>query len=272
MGANFVAREVGYQMTQGWDEGDAATQRCFRPEETFAERFDALLGEVDAAGFHAMDLWAAHLHPSWATEAQIRDARRLLDARGISVPSFAVWLPEDPRQIEKICRMAVALGCPILGGGCAPGVLTKHRGKLLELLEHFGLVFGYENHPEKSCGEILEKIGPYNARIGIALDTGWLGTQGADAAAAVRELAPRVVHVHLKDILPPEKGPGPTLRAMGHETCALGGGVVPVERCVRELKTAGYSGGFCIEHEPEDHNPMPKIAVSLERLNLWLNK
>lgn len=272
MGANFVAREVGYQMTQGWEEGDAATQSFFRPEKTFSARFDAMLDEVCSIGFQAMDLWGAHLHPEWATDRQIREARKLLDAHGVSVSSLAVWLPEDPAQIEKICRMSVALDCGILGGGCAPGVLTDGRGRLLELLGQYDLVFGYENHPEKSCGEILEKIGAYNSRIGIALDTGWLGTQGADAAAAARELAPRVVHVHLKDILPPEKGPGPTLRAMGHETCALGGGVVPVERCVRELKAAGYSGGFCIEHEPEDHNPMPEIAVSLERLNLWLNK
>ena len=69
--------------------------------------------------------------------------------------------------------------------------------------------------------------------------------------AAVRELAPRVVHVHLKDILPPEKGPGPTLRAMGHETCALGGGVgaekvglMPVMMVVTSSET-GTDGSPC---------------------------
>ncbi len=272
MGANFVAREAGYRMTQGWDEGDLATQEFFRAEDTFAERFDAMLAEVSSAGFGAMDLWAAHLHPSWATDRQMGEAQRLLNGRGMTVSSFAYWLPDDPVQLERICRMAVALECRIIAGGCAPGVLAENRGMLRRLLERYELVFGYENHPEKSADEILRKIGPSDDRIGVALDTGWLGTQGVDAAAAAGELAPRIVHVHLKDILNPEKRPGPTLKAMGHETCALGDGVVPVERCVAALKQAGYSGGYSIEHEPEDHDPVPGAVTSLKRLQSWLNQ
>lgn len=272
MSANFVAREVRYQMTQGWDEGDAATQAFFRPEETFTERFDALLGEVAGGGFRAMDLWAAHLHPAWATGEQVREARRLIDARGMSVPSLAVWLPDDPVQIEKICVLACTLGARILGGGCAPEVLAGMRARLQDLLEDYDLVFGYENHPEKSAREILEKIGPDDGRIGVTLDTGWLGTQGVDATVAAEELASRIVYVHLKDIHAPVKGPGPALKDMGHETCALGDGVVPVERCVAGLIRAGYSGGFSIEHEPEDHDPMPAAVSSLKNVRLWLNQ
>ena len=272
MGANFVARQVNYRMTRGWDEGDAATQNYFRPEETFAERFDAMLAEVSGAGFRAIDLWAAHLHPAWATEGQIKEARRLLDVHGLAVASLAVWLPDDLQQIEKICRMARAFGSRVLGGGCAPAVLTSLRGRLLGLLDEHDVLFGYENHPEKTSREILETIGPDGSRIGIALDTGWLGTQGLDAAVAARELAPRIVYVHLKDIHAPQRGSGPTLKDMGHETCALGDGVVPVEDCVTELKRAGYTGGFCIEHEPEDHDPMPEVITSLERLKKWIKK
>lgn len=79
MSANFVARELGYRMTRSWMEGDDATQAFFRPEETFADRFGAMLGEVARLGFRAIDIWSAHLHPDWATERQIEDARRLLD-------------------------------------------------------------------------------------------------------------------------------------------------------------------------------------------------
>ena len=31
--ANFVAREIGYSMSD-WGEGDRATQECFRPNES----------------------------------------------------------------------------------------------------------------------------------------------------------------------------------------------------------------------------------------------
>ena len=60
--ANFVARQLDYRMEKGWMQGDDATQAWFSPLATFAERFDAMLGEVKALGFSAIDLWAAHLH------------------------------------------------------------------------------------------------------------------------------------------------------------------------------------------------------------------
>lgn len=270
MGANFVARELRYRMVGGWSEGDAAAQEYFRSETTFAERFDALLSEISGAGFRAIDLWAAHLHPSWATENQVREALRLLDAHGLRLASLAAWLPADAREIENACRLARALDCRLIGGGCDAGVLTEGRDSLVEALEQNEVVFGYENHPETSLREILEKIGPRHDRIGITLDTGWLGTQGVDAVAAARELAPRIVHVHLKDIREPRKSPGPTLRDMGHETCVLGDGIVPVERCVDALKIAGYRGGISIEHEPEDRDPMPEVSISLHRVRKWL--
>ena len=49
--ANFVAREIGYAMTEGWMQGDAATQAWYRPLDTFGSRFGAMLDEVVALGF-----------------------------------------------------------------------------------------------------------------------------------------------------------------------------------------------------------------------------
>ena len=46
MTANYVAREIGYNMTKGWMEGDDATNAFFAPIDTYAERFDALVAEV----------------------------------------------------------------------------------------------------------------------------------------------------------------------------------------------------------------------------------
>ena len=36
MSANYVARQVNYQMTEGWMQGDAAPNAYFRPLDTFA--------------------------------------------------------------------------------------------------------------------------------------------------------------------------------------------------------------------------------------------
>ena len=45
MTANEVARETGWAM-HGWGHGDRATNEAFAPLETYAERFDALLGRA----------------------------------------------------------------------------------------------------------------------------------------------------------------------------------------------------------------------------------
>lgn len=81
MTANYVARQLGYHITAGWMEGDRATQDYFRPLATFSQRFDDLLVEIRSLGFDAIDLWLAHLHPSWATTDPITIASDLLARR-----------------------------------------------------------------------------------------------------------------------------------------------------------------------------------------------
>jgi L-ribulose-5-phosphate 3-epimerase len=267
--ANFVARELGYNMTKGWMEGDWASQAHFGPEETFRPRFNAILGEVQSVGFDAVDIWVGQLSPEWASPWQIEEAMQLLKERGMEVVSIAGWLHDDLEQVERMCAFAKSLNARIIGGGCHAGLWTK-RSALLELLEKYDLVFAFENHPEKSPEEVLEKIGPAHARIGVALDTGWFATQGCDPVEAAKVLASRVRHVHLKDIHPPVLGSGPTLKDMGHETCALGDGVAHVREVCKVLLENGYDGAFSVEHEPEDRNPLEDCRVSRERLLEWL--
>ncbi len=90
--------------------------------------------------------------------------------------------------------------------------------------------------PKKPPAELLAKIGDGGeGTIGAAVDTGWFGTQGYDAAVAIEELRDHLVHIHLKDVL-----------AVGaHETCRYGEGVVPIERCVRRPQDASATRAVC---------------------------
>src|SRR5690606_6159003 len=117
MTANYVAREVGYQMTRGWGQGDKATNEAFRPIEQFGPRFETILQEARDMGFKAIDLWLAHLSPNWATDEHISTARRLLDQYELSVVSLAGWFGSSPEEFEKTCQMALQFGSPVLGGG-----------------------------------------------------------------------------------------------------------------------------------------------------------
>ncbi|TVR48885.1 MAG: sugar phosphate isomerase/epimerase [Puniceicoccaceae bacterium] len=269
MSANFVAREVGYTMTQGWGEGDAAAVNHFRPEATFRERFAALLDEVRELGFDAIDLWTGHLGWAWATERQIETARELLAERSMTVPTLAGGFGNTPEEFRRACRLGKAIGAEVLGGGA--GAVVSHRKEVVSLLNEYDLILGLENHPEKTASEMRARVGdPAGGRIGVALDTGWFGTQGYPAAKAIGELSDLLVGVHLKDIHEPKIVAGsPRLADSGHETCALGDGVVGIEDCIRALKTIDFKGPVCIEHEPEDHDPREDCRASRERVRKW---
>jgi len=121
------------------------------------------------------------------------------------------------------------------------------------------LRWGYENEAERTPDEILAKIGDDPA-IGICADVGWFATHGMDAAAVLRQLAPRLFHVHLKDIK----------RAGSHETCRFGDGIVPLKDVIRTLETLRYAGALSIEHETAPYDPSGEIRASLAQLHRWL--
>jgi sugar phosphate isomerase/epimerase len=263
MGANYVAREVRWKMPEGWMQGQNAVHAWFSPAETFAERFDALLQAVKALGFDALDIWDAQLHGSWATERHLEAARALLGKRGLVVPALAGNFGATPEELRSACRVARAVGASILSGGTP--LLSEGRPGLVSLLRGQGLRLAVENHAEKTPEELLGRLGKGDEDVvGAAVDTGWFGTQGCDAARALEQLAPRLFHVHLKDVKARRaEKTGFQLIDMGHETCRLGAGIVPIAGCVTALGRCGYAGPIAIEHEPEDFDPSDDCRASL---------
>jgi L-ribulose-5-phosphate 3-epimerase len=257
--ANFVARELGYNMTQGWMQGDTATQAFFSPLETFQTRFDAMLLEVKNMGFKAIDLWGAHLNPAWASLEHLEIARESLKNHGLSVPSLAAFCG-TLEQVEGFCGVANAVGAGVIAGG-AP-ILTEKRHEVIAILKHHNVKLGLENHPEKTAKDMLELIGDSaDGFVGAACDTGWWGTQGFSAPQAIRELKDHLLAVHLKDI-----------KAVGaHDTCKFGAGIVDIEACTKAILEIGYAGPIGIEHEPEDHDPTQDVLESAKMLETWLS-
>lgn len=254
MTANYVAREVGWAM-HGWGHGDRATNEAFRPLETYEDRLGALLADVRALGFSAIDLWGAHLGADWATDEHAAIAQRLLEANGLTVTTYATWV--GPSNIERVCELAHALGTDLVGAG-----FSGERDRVAAVLRERGCRLGIENHPDdKTPADVLAKIGSDTDVLGATVDTGWWGTQGYDAPRAIEELGDAIFHVHLKDV-----------RAVGepHETCRWGDGIVDVEGCVRTLQRIGYAGALSVEHEPETSDPSEDVRAMREQLEGWL--
>ncbi len=257
--ANYVARQIGYNMARGWGQGDTATQEYFKPIETFRERFEEIVKDIHDLGFRALDLWTAHLNPAWAAPEHVIAAHDILKKYQMEVPSTGGWFGSTLEEFEASCKLAAALGIKVLGGSTT--VFQKDRPGVIRMLKEYDLLLGLENHPEKTPQELLDKIGDSgDGRIGACVDTGWFGTQGYDAAKALEELRGHLMLVHLKDVLAPG----------AHDTCRYGKGVVPVERCVRVLQRIGYTGAISIEHEPEHGDPTEDVRASAAMLREWL--
>ncbi|HEV8604357.1 MAG TPA: sugar phosphate isomerase/epimerase family protein [Tepidisphaeraceae bacterium] len=256
--ANYVGRALNYRGPADWMPNDAATLKAASPDHFASIAFD-----IAAAGFEAIDIWTAHCH--WqhhASDDYIEIVKGICSQYDLSITSYAGGLhPSSAVDLEAPFKFMKQLGAPIFAGGmwgADPAEMAPHIQKICDRL---GVRYALENHPEKSPQEILAKIaGGKFPRIGIALDTGWCGTQGIDAVECAKRLREKLFIVHLKDI-----------KAAGaHDTCALGDGIVPIEKLVRYLLDSKWEGTLCIEHEPYDHDPMPDIKKSADRVRQWL--
>jgi sugar phosphate isomerase/epimerase len=236
--ANLVARVTGYRFTLSrW--GEQAAQTTAQTDDT---AWAAICAEIAAAGYTAVEIWSAHADPSVLDEKGARRRLTILHDHGLTPVGYAGTLTEETAHV---CQW---LGISRVNGGFWGTDLATVQG----ICDRYDLFANFENHPESSAAEIVVKVGGGSERIGVCIDSGWLGTQDVDAADAVRTLGPLVRHVHVKDVA-----------AVGsHHTCPLGTGIVDLVGLFAALKDGGYCGWYSWEDEPEDRNPMEIAAAS----------
>lgn len=255
--ANYVARALEYSGPHEWGTNDEATIQA-----ASAEHFETVADDIANAGFQAVDIWTAHCHWQHHGEQHREQVKDICARRGLAVSSYAGGLQIDgAADLDAPFAFMQRLGAPLFAGGINGLPDNELAAAVNDVCEKYDMRWGFENHPQKTADEILSKIGHgrYD-RCGVALDTGWCATQGLDALEAAKRLRDYLFILHLKDV----EAVG------GHDTCALGEGVVPVENVVRYLVESGWQGTICIEHEPYDRDPMPEVRRSLERLQQWL--
>ncbi len=261
-GSCFVGSRFGYQPPGSWEECVNALSDYFEPAATFEQRFDDLFTRVQRLGFSRMDVWQpAELNWQWATAGHIEAARKVIDRRGMEITSLAGEFGVTREEFESACRLAGAIGAPLLSGTTA--LLSTDREYVVDQLEKFDLRLAIENEVEFTPQEILRQIGEGGGgRIGSAVDTGWWATHHFDVVEAIHELGEFILHVHLKDVLPGEE----------HINCGYGKGCVPIADCVHELSEIGYSGVVSIENHSLDHDPTGEIGEARHILEKWLTK
>ncbi len=242
--ANLVARVSNYRFELShWMEQHQKTVKA-----TDEAAWRAICGEIAACGFKAVEVWAAHASPETMDKIKVMLWKKILQQSGLKPIGYG---GELSRETAQICAW---LEIPAINGGL--GALTPEKGTAL--CKEYGVALNLENHPEKNSEEILKKINGGNQWLGVCIDMGWLGTQGASVPDVIKKIGPLVRHVHVKDV-----------KAVGkHETCLLGEGVVNVAGCIKTLRAQNYTGWYSWEDEPEDRNPFD----SARRNRQWIEK
>ncbi|HEY8669161.1 MAG TPA: TIM barrel protein [Tepidisphaeraceae bacterium] len=256
--ANYVARATSYDGDEDWGKQERATYAA-----DSSAYFTAMAKDIAAAGFEAMDIWGAHCHfHQHAAGDYLEQIKGICSQFDLAISSYAGWVSlQSPADLEQPFKFIKQLGTDIMAGGIMGLPPEQLHPAVEQAAGKYGVRWAFENHSEKTPRDIFEKIGQGKFKhIGVALDTGWCGTQGMDALEAAKRLRDHLMILHLKDV-----------KAAGrHDTCAAGDGVVACEQVVRYLKQTAWQGTICIEHEPYDRDPMPECKMSLQRVREWL--
>jgi sugar phosphate isomerase/epimerase len=255
--ANFVTRVFGYDPPRPFDWGqcDRATQEQFT-SPGWQQEWAAICAETAGLGLKAIEVWSAHLPPQKVNEGHLKEFARITADHGLAVSAYAGWFggPDNTREsFARACEAARAIGAPYFQGGIAWNKLDV----ALPVLQEYGVRVTIENHPGmETADQMLAQIAAAPDWIGAGPDMGWFGVVGADAAEGVRKLGSHVWHVHWKD-----------MQASGsHNSCAMGYGVVGLDRVLEALREINYKGYLSLEHEPLEGDPTPDVKKGLD----WL--
>lgn len=183
-----------------------------------------------------------------------------LTALGAALPSVprlcSYWLQHVPGEtLDEAIRATRAVGGRIIRMHLTPvleGARAKQGARWRQMIDHArttlnrearkaadaGLEIAIENHQDFGSDELMmfaEEAGP---NVGITMDTGNAFAVAEDPVAFANRVAPRIMHVHLKDYVSQFTRQGFRL-----VRCAIGDGCVPLQE-IAEVFSRPVASGF----------------------------
>lgn len=203
---------------------------------------------------------------------------------------------DEVERLKGELRIAKALGAPLMRHDATTGVSKEHIGladfievlpvlsqgcrMVTEYAAELGIRTMFENHgyfiqDSERCALLLDKIDHPN--MGALVDIGNFLCADDDPLRAVTLMAPRAIHVHVKDFhtKPTTAEPGAGwFRSRGGvwlRGAIAGHGNVDVEGCLKALKAAGYDGFVSLEFEGMEDNKQA-LAIGLENIQNYIKR
>lgn len=210
-------------------------------------------------------LWIPYIAP-WLDAEKMKSEARKAGIKGCT----EVYAPQINTASEAAARacvdflvaqaaFAVRLECPLLvfSGGHREegeaGLAATVAGlkSLLPQLEGMPIRVALEPHYHSrfqnlaDFAYIFDRID--HPQLGITVDTGHFHSAQVDTKALIRQYAPKIWNVHLKDHI-------------GTQSVNIGEGEIDLKGIFAELMHIGYNGALALEIEPEDTTKLPMFV------------
>jgi inosose dehydratase len=203
-------------------------------------------------------LFRAHCDWEKATVEECRAVGQKVRAAGLNLSgSGVVNLPNDEVRLRRAFENVRAAEMQTMV--CKP---EKEALPLVEkLVKEYDQKIAIHNHgPEDklypTSASAFELIKSLDARIGLCIDIGHAARAGEDPAAAIRQFAPRVYDLHLKDSVA-------VVGAMKDIPAEVGAGRLNIRSVLTALREIKYDGVVAFEYEKVAANPLTGLAESV---------
>lgn len=228
-------------------------------------------------GFRAVEFLGT-FHPPVPDVEAAREARRILEAHGLTVACYSVGSmlyrkPAAEEELKYHAEIAAALGSPFLHHTLVPWLqplpedppfdavledILPRAARVAAYAEGIGLRCLYEEqgyyvNGMEPFGRYLSEIKRLCPHVGVCGDLGNILFADERPEDFLRVFAADIFHVHVKDyrVSPPTESTGArALRSRGGMVLTdvpLGEGVVDAAACLSILREAGYDGALALE-------------------------
>ena len=188
--------------------------------------------------------------------AEVEAGAKEFTAAGLKIMSGGnISLPETTAEaMRKHFEYAKHAGMRMIV--CAP---TPANVKIVEALaREYDIQCAIHNHgPEDknfpTPQSVLDAVKNMDPRMGLCMDIGHTARTGADIVKSLADAGPRLLDMHVKDLLDPK----------GKDSqCDVGDGRLPIVAIFKQLKKMGFKGCVNLEYEINAKDPLPGMHRS----------
>jgi sugar phosphate isomerase/epimerase len=208
--------------------------------------------------------------------SQAAELKQIVSDNGLEFLSMEEAALDEDRLI-KAFEAGAELGIPIvnIGPGGKSDVeedfvrQTDLMAKMAEKAASFGITLCCKAHVgaciynTPTTLQAIEKI--TNPAFGIDMDPSHIYRSGEDPAQALKQVLPRVKHIHIRDC----KGRGPAPGAPSDQAC--GRGDIDLMAYCKVMVEGGYSGPVCLEVIGANEMDLPDVAIIAAESYGYLN-